>query len=116
HRGETLSFLVYARRQGPGFGLGQQNRFESGMFKTGVQGQYRLGNDFSLQGEVYRQEDLSRGLEREVATLEASYRADRWSANAGQKMARDESAQGEVAATRQVTLGASRLFIDRKSV
>src|SRR5690606_28933002 len=47
HRGETLNFLVYARRQGPGFGLGQQNRFESGMFKTGVQGQYRLGNDFS---------------------------------------------------------------------
>ncbi|MDG6347906.1 hypothetical protein QAA18_04005 [Luteimonas sp. 8-5] len=112
HRGETLNFLVYARRQGPGFGLGQQNRFESGMFKTGVQGQYRLGNDFSLQGEVYRQEDLSRGLEREVATLEASYRADRWSANAGLKMARDESAQGEVAESRQVTLGASRLFMD----
>src|SRR5690606_33383326 len=79
---------------------------------TGVQGQYRLGNDFSLQGEVYRQEDLSRGLERDVATLEATYRADHWSANAGLKMARDESAQGAVAESRQVTLGASRLFQD----
>src|SRR5690606_15678272 len=52
HRGEQINLLAYARRQSPGFGLGQQNRYESGMSKLGVEGQYRIAANFTLQGEV----------------------------------------------------------------
>jgi uncharacterized repeat protein (TIGR01451 family) len=112
HRGEQLNFLAYARRQGPGFGLGQQNGYESGMFKTGVQGQYRLGANFSLQGEVYRQEDVGSGAVRDAANAEIGYRIANWNLRAGLQWAHDRGADGTEAESRQVTLGASRSFMD----
>jgi uncharacterized repeat protein (TIGR01451 family) len=112
HRGEQLSFLAYARRQGPGFGLGQQNGYESGMLKTGVQGQYRLGANFSLQGEAYRQEDAGSGAVRDAANVQVDYRAGAWNLRGGLQWAHDRGADGTVAESRQVTLGASRSFLD----
>jgi uncharacterized repeat protein (TIGR01451 family) len=112
HRGEQLNFLAYARRQGPGFGLGQQNGYESGMFKTGVQGQYRLGANFSLQGEAYRQEDVGSGAVRDVANAQVGYHVASWNLRAGLQWAHDRGADGTEAESRQVTLGASRSFMD----
>ncbi|MDQ2701450.1 MAG: hypothetical protein M3Y70_01240 [Pseudomonadota bacterium] len=112
HRGEQLNFLAYARRQGLGFGLGQQGGYQSGMFKTGVKGQFRIGQRFSLQGELYREENLQADAVRDAAKLELEYRQDQWSARAGLQWAHDEGADGEVAESQQVMLGVSRRLMD----
>ncbi len=115
HRGETLNLLAYARRQSPGFGLGQQNRYEAAMFKAGVQGQYKLGERFSLQGEAYRQEDLKGGAVRDAARVETVYRGEHdWTAKAGLQWARDTALDGAVAESRQATAGVTKGFLDGK--
>lgn len=114
HRGERLNLLGYARRQGPGFGLGQQNRYESGMQKVGVQGQYRLDEHFSLRAEAYRQENLGSDAVRDAARIDTSYMGDGWTARAGLQWARDRAPDGRTAESRQVTLGATRDFLDRR--
>lgn len=114
HRGERLNLLAYARRQSPGFGLGQQSGNQAGMAKFGVQGQYRVGANFSLQGEVYRVENLGSGAVRDAAKVEAEYRGDDWSVRAGLQAARDTSIDGQVSESRQATLGASKLFLDNR--
>ena len=110
HRSEMLNFLAYARRQTPGFGVGQQGGFESGMAKAGVQGQYRIGAKFSLQAEAYRQEDLASEATRDVVKAEAMYRGDGWTARAGLQAARDRANTGATAESRQLTLAASKQF------
>ena len=112
HRGDDYDLLAYARRQDPGFGLGQQNRSEGGMAKAGVQGRWRVDERFALQGEAYRLENLASGAVRHAARLEATYRGDGWGARAGLQWARDEAAGGKTAESRQVTLGANRALMD----
>lgn len=114
HRGERFNLLAYARRQGTGFGLGQQNRSESGMAKAGMQGQWRVSERFSLQGEAYRLENLDSGAVRTAMRAQLEYKADDWQARAGLQWARDEALDGTVAESRQLTLGTSRFFLDRK--
>ncbi len=114
HRGEQLNLLAYARRQAPGFGLGQQNGSEGGTFKAGVQGQYRLDEHFALQGEAYRLENLASDAVRKAAQLQVDYRRDNWGVRAGLQVAHDRAADGKVAESRQLTLGGNRFFFDRK--
>src|SRR5690606_17735502 len=109
-----FDLLAYARRNGPGFGLGQQNRVESGTAKAGVQGQWRIGPGFTLQGEAYRLEQLSSGNTREAARAELAYRDEDWTATAGLQWARDRGADGREEESQQVTLGASRFLLDRR--
>ena len=114
HRGDRLNLLAYARRQDSAFGLGQQNRSEGGMFKTGAQGQYRLDEHFSLMGEAYRLEDTASGAVRHAAQLQVDYRQSDWGARAGLQYARDEAADGRIAESQQVTLGANRYFLGKR--
>ena len=114
HRGVAFNLLAYARRQAGAFGVGQQNATEAGMFKAGLQGQYRVDRHFSLTGEAYRLEDLSSGAVRDAANVQVEYRADSWGARAGLQWARDTAHDGTVAESRQVTLGANRTFLDGK--
>jgi uncharacterized repeat protein (TIGR01451 family) len=114
HRGEQFDLLAYARRQSGAFGLGQQNATETGMFKVGAQGQYRLDEHFSLRGEAYRMEDLSSGAVRDAASAEVVYQEQEWSARAGLQWARDEALDGRVAESRQLKLGASRYFLGHR--
>src|SRR3546814_13374770 len=83
------------------------------MFKTGVQGQYKLGNNFSLQGELYRQEDLASGAVRDAGRAEGVYQGDGWTVNAGLQWARDQAAGGQAVESRPVTLGLNKSFLDR---
>ncbi|MEO5566242.1 MAG: hypothetical protein ABIR05_06250 [Luteimonas sp.] len=114
HRGEQLNLLTYARRQDSSFGLGQQNRSEGGTFKAGVQGQYRLDEHFSLQGEAYQLENMGNGAVRNAAQLQLDYRQDSWGARAGLQYAHDQAIDGKVAQSQQLTLGANRYFFDKR--
>src|SRR3546814_17760874 len=82
------------------------------MFKTGVQGQYKLGNNFSLQGELYRQEDLASGAVRDAGRAEGVYQGDGWTAHAGLQWARDQAAGGQAVESRQVTQGLTTTFLE----
>ena len=108
HRSETTNLLAYTRRQAGAFGLGQQSASQSGMAKSGVQGQYRIGPKFSLQGEAYRLESLGDGSTRDAAQAQVEYLGDGWKAKAGLQWAHDEAADGRVAESRQVMLGATK--------
>lgn len=114
HRGERYDLLAYLRRNERGFGLGHQNAFESGMAKAGVQGQWRIGPGFTLQGEAYRLEDLSSGATRNAANVAVVRRSDDWTMEAGLQWARDQAADGREAESRQVTLGVRRALLGQR--
>ena len=114
HRGERLNLLAYARGNGPGFGLGQQNRSESGTRKAGMQAQWRVDERFALRTEAYRLENLDNGAVRNAASADILYRVGEWSLRGGLQYARDAATDGRVAESRQVTLGVNRSFLDRK--
>lgn len=114
HHGSKIDSLAYARRMEGAFGLGQQNGSEVGMFKAGVQGRYAIDQHWSLQGEAYHLEDMASGTTRDVVGADLAYRGDGWGAKAGLRWARDESADGRVAESRQLTVGASRSFLEQK--
>jgi uncharacterized repeat protein (TIGR01451 family) len=114
HHGELLNLLAYARRNSGAFGLGQQNATEAGMFKTGLQGRYAINNHWSLNGEVYRTEDLATHAVRDAVTANVAYQGEAWGAKAGVNIARDIGADGQVAESRLVSLGANRFLLDHK--
>ncbi len=114
HHDGPFDALAYLRRQAPGFGLGQQNASESGTFKTGVDAQLRLAERIALQGQTYRQKNLSSGINRDFASARLEYRAEPWSASVGAQFARDQAITGAAAESRQATAGASRSFLDKK--
>jgi uncharacterized repeat protein (TIGR01451 family) len=114
HHTEAVNLLAYTRRQAGAFGLGQQNASEGGMLKMGVQGQYRIDQKFSLQGEVYRLENLADDSARNVAQAQVEYRGDGWKAKAGLQWAHDEAADGKVAESRQVMIGADKSFFGNR--
>ncbi len=114
HHDERLDVLAYVRRQAPGFGLGQQNRSEGGMFKAGADLQWRITDRFSLQGQAWHQENLVNGATRDAMNVQGEFRADDWGMRAGLQWVRDQALDGRIAESRQVTLGANRSFLDRR--
>ncbi len=114
HRAESFDALAYVRRQEAEFGVDQQNSGESGTFKAGVDAQLRLGDHLALQGQAYRQENLASDASRDAVDAQLEYRADVWSARAGAQLVQDEAATGEKEESRQVTVDASRSFLEQK--
>ena len=114
HHGERLDLLAYVRRLSPGFGLGQQSQAEQGMFKVGTDAQWRISDNFVLQGKAWHQEDLVSGVERDAVNAEVEYRAPDWSASAGLQWTRDTAPDGRIAESRLVTLGARKGFLGNR--
>jgi uncharacterized repeat protein (TIGR01451 family) len=59
HHEEQWDTKVYMREQATGFGLGQQSNSEMGTGKMGADGRLKLSDTLRLQGQIYRQENLS---------------------------------------------------------
>lgn len=114
HHGKQLDALAYVRQQDDGFGLNQQNASESGMFKAGLDTRWRINDTFALQEQAYHQKDLDSGATRDAANIQLDYRADKWRAQAGVQLVRDQSQAGEVTESRQLTLGVNRSLLDDK--
>lgn len=113
HHGTHFDALVYTRRQAAGFGLQQQNGSEAATEKLGTDLAYHLTPALTLQGQLYRQENLSSEATREVGSARLQYRSDGSTLSAGYQAAEDRAASGESLASRHATLGASRWFMDR---
>ena len=58
---EKLSARAYARKQDPGFGLGQQSSIRKRHLKFGADARYKLSDSLQLDGQLYRQDTLTNG-------------------------------------------------------
>lgn len=118
HHSGKVDALLYARRQDSRFGLNQQNGAESGQQKVGVDGQYRLDSNWSLQGQLYNQENLETADERDAVIGKLQYQTDRGGVGVGAQTITDTAGsgllKGESFRSDQATATANRFFFNRK--
>lgn len=118
HHSGRFDALIYSRRQDADFGVSQQNLSESGQQKTGVEGQYRLDRNWSLQGQVFQQENESTDATRDAAAAKLRYETDNGGVSVGAQVINDSTDSGLLAGqnfrSEQAVLGANRWFMKRK--
>jgi hypothetical protein len=114
HTGEKLAGRTWFRQQDPDFGLGQQNGGTGGMRTYGAEGAYRLNPQWSLAGEAWHEDNLDSDAKRDVGSVQALYRAERFGLSAGVREARDTFDSGDKQTSRQMMLGGDWSTLDRK--
>ena len=87
---KDLSAKAYARRQEPGFGLGQQAGAETGTQKFGGDARYKVTDDVQVDGQLYRQDTLSNGAQRDVAEGQVQWRKDALTTTGGLRSVHDK--------------------------
>jgi uncharacterized repeat protein (TIGR01451 family) len=94
HHGSKLDVLAYYRRQSARFGMGQNNRSETGTEKIGLDGRYRLTDKLSISALGYHEDFVETGARRIAGSTELQYRTDKASLTAGLTHANDRLADG----------------------
>lgn len=117
HHGSKFDVLAYARQQDGGFGVGQVNGSENGTRKFGIDAKARISQQLSLTGSAWREDYLSSDARRMAGRALIEYRGSDLSARAGITIANDRLADGTVAQSRILQLGATkRLFGNRLEI
>jgi uncharacterized repeat protein (TIGR01451 family) len=111
HQDKKLEGKTYFRRQDGEFGLGQQKGSETGTRKYGLDGRYRLSEQLSAGGELFRQENLTTGGRRDVIAAIAEYRAKPWTSSLGARYAKDEDGLSVTRESTLLTGGLKRSFL-----
>ena len=114
HRTGKLDAKVYLRQQDDGFGLGQQRGSENATRKMGFDGNYQLNDHSQLNSEVYRQQNLATGAEREMLEAGVNYDYDNYRFEMGARTARDTFTNGDNNRSDQLTMGASTRLLDNR--
>ena len=118
HHSGRYDALVYARRQESGFGLRQQNASAAGQQKIGAQGQVRLDETWSVQSEVYQQENLDSQTTRDAVLGKLRYQTEKGGFSVGAQSVTDSTDLGALAGrdyrSDQGTLSVNRWLMDRK--
>ncbi len=111
HGGDDIKARAYAIQQDPDFGLGQQSISQTGTRKFGADATYRVTDEVTVDGTVYREQNLNTGGKRNVAKANVIYSQRDYLLNAGALIARDQFAQGDTNASNLLLLGASKSFL-----
>ncbi|WP_294054923.1 hypothetical protein [Sphingomonas sp.] len=114
HHGPAADVLAYARRQDPGFGLGQQNQAESGTQKIGVDGRLRLGKRLNIAGSAWMQDDLVSDASRIAVDARIEYQREHGSVYVGGQFASDRGIDGKKRESQLFTVGATQRFFGDK--
>jgi len=114
HHSSNLDGTVYIKDQESGFGLGQQNGSEDGTRKIGLDAAYRFGSTFKLDGQAYREYNLSTSAERNVGQLNGVYTEDSYNLRAGLRDATDRMGDGSVYRSTQVLGGVGYQMLDNR--
>lgn len=114
HRGDVIDTVVYYRQQDAAFGVGQQNRSETGTTKYGVDGRIGITKGLDVTGSAYREEYMNSQAKRDVATASVEFRNNNTSMRAGVTHADDTTQQGNEATSTLLQLGASQRLLDGK--
>ncbi|QHQ40296.1 OmpA family protein [Microbulbifer hydrolyticus] len=121
HHSSRYDVLAYSRQQDAEFGLNQQTPGQAGQRKSGVQGQVHLGEQWSLQGEAYRQQNLANAARRNAAETRLRYETNATRISLGAQHAADElpaSNAGEApveATSSQALFSASRQLLNGRA-
>lgn len=105
HDSGDLTGKAYLRKQEEEFGLGHQNKSEGGNRKIGADGQYHISDDLSLIGEVFRQENLKTGAERQVEEVGASLNSGNTTYLTSIRQATDTDSDDSIERSQQLTAG-----------
>lgn len=112
---KNLIGKVYARQQDATFGLGQQSGQENGTRKIGGDARYKLNDKVTLQGEVYQQDVLATGAQRDVAEARAEWRDKSLTTHAGVRRAHDQLGSGDEQTSEQLLAGAAWTMPDART-
>jgi uncharacterized repeat protein (TIGR01451 family) len=113
---EKMSGTVYARQQDDNFGLGQQLGSENATRKLGANGQYRLDEQASINGELFRQEVLNTGAVRDMASVQYQDKIDDYDVRTGLRATQDVDGTGLVTGSTLANVGATKKVSKRLSV
>lgn len=114
HSEERWDAKAYMREQAAGFGLGQQAGSETGTRKMGVDGRLKLNDTMQLQGQAYRQENLSTNANNSVLEGRVNQKlSDDFNAYYGARISQDQSAAGNTQSN-QLLAGAAYTMPDKK--
>ena len=111
---EKLSAKAYARKQDPGFGLGQQSASETGTRKIGADARYKLSESVQLDGQMYRQDTLTNSAQRDVVEGQVQWRKDELTTQAGVRVVHDEDGTGKKNESNQALAGIAYELFDRR--
>ena len=112
HQSEKIDARVWFQEMEGGFGLGQQNRSETGMRKFGVDGRYAWTDHLSLVGGAFRHENLVDDASQDALEAKFLYQNGNRNIAAGLITARDENSSGETRESNQVSLSGSMGLLD----
>jgi uncharacterized repeat protein (TIGR01451 family) len=116
HNGAKADGRVYYRKQGAGFGVGQQNASESGTEKYGAELEYHVTEKLDATAEAYRNTDLGTRARDDMGEATVEYTQDRYSLETGIRAGEEKTGEGDVNRVTQVLGGASFNFLDKKLV
>ena len=112
HRSDRLEAQAYVREQQGAFGLGQQNNSESATRKIGIDLRYEIAEGIEVAGEVYRDTDLLRDTNQDVATSNIQYAADNYTVSAGIRTAMDSGGETEDQVSNLLNVGGNYRLLD----
>lgn len=92
HVTEKLDARAYVREQEAGFGLGQQLNSEDDTRKVGIDGRYRFMEHMLVEGEAYRQNVLTTGVQRDLVSAEVRREANDYTLGVGARHVEDRGA------------------------
>jgi uncharacterized repeat protein (TIGR01451 family) len=107
---DNLSAKIYDREQELGFGLGQQSNSQAGTREVGGEARYKWTGNITLNGQLYREDVLATGSQRELAEADAQIRASKLTTLLGLRSVKDEIETAGVDAggdSKQVLAGAA---------
>lgn len=114
HREAQWDAKAYVREQASGFGVGQQAGSEIGTRKMGVDSRVKLSDTMRLQGQAYKQENLSTNANNSVLEGRVDQKvSDDLSAYYGARNSQDNSAIGNKQSN-QLIAGAAYTMPDKK--
>ena len=94
HQSEKKELRAFYQELETGFGLGQQNRSETGMRKYGVDGRYVWTDHLSLVGAAFRHDNLVDDARQDVLETKFLYQDSNRNAAVGLTSARDDRSSG----------------------
>lgn len=115
-RSEKLEGKFYVREQGSEFGLGQQNRSETGTRKIGFSGTYRLTEKVSFDTEGFKQYNFATDAVRDMADAQIRLTEMRYSLHVGVRHAQDTLDNGDVNKSEQLITGGSLNLLNNRVV
>ena len=110
--GDDIKARAYAKQEDEEFGLGQQSVSQTGTRKYGVDANYHVSKNITVDAKLYHEDNLSTDSSRNVVEANSIYSQRDYSLSAGARIVRDEDAVGNSNDSNLLLLGGSRKFLD----